>query len=611
MLSSPDLRSALETLNRMLTSPSDFAAIPPARHAVAAALNQRDQPLTRGPLTDELLATAEALARHPAGTVASPDSPLTLNRSGWAAGLVQMFAAPAWQTPDLRPLGDQPTWLWSAYARYLFAAPTCFDNAGHETRWAAHIGAHLAALVRMLEANRASSSVQAVAQLALAASDHWPAPDVGESLRLRRQHVGRLLTLLAPRLPVFAPAPARPDDGTPLRVALLGDGFSHLKNLLDPERIELTSYTLADLPSDIAARVQTLRDARFDAVIFAGDLTRTDSPLTALALHRVAPRQFATALCPHTTGLPEIDVFLGDSLSLQASHTERLGILPAALAFDPPASSAEASPSRSELGLPEDARLIVATAHPAHTSASIRTHWTRLLDDNAQARLILLPGTSGPSMEHLFAVCEHRYGDRVILAGQTPLEPSALLALLDVSDIYLPGDAPSDRFNRDLAQRLGICVPDSPARIDCLAFADSLTCILETACRHPDAPLIAPAVACDLATRHEEGNHLLALGRAARAVVYLLAAVDDPQAGPDVWHDLALALHANGQPAEAIQALETCVQRAPDRLDSWLLLSDWAADYGHHDLVRDIADIVRELAPADPRVTALAERLAS
>ena len=94
-------------------------------------------------------------------------------------------------------------------------------------------------------------------------------------------------------------------------------------------------------------------------------------------------------------------------------------------------------------------------------------------------------------------------------------------------------------------------------------------------------------------------------------MVYLLAAVDDPQAGPDVWHDLALALHANGQPAEAIQALETCVQRAPDRLDSWLLLSDWAADYGHHDLVRDIADIVRELAPADPRVTALAERLAS
>lgn len=621
MLSSPDLRSALETLTRLLAAPSDFAVIPSARLAVATALNQLDPPPARGPLTDALLAAAESLARHPAGSLASDDAApaLTPARTGWAGSLVQMLAAPAWQTSGLRPLGDQPAWLWTAYARYLFAAPASFETTEHETRWAAHIAGHLGALVRMLEGNRASSSVQAVARLAVDAADAWPAVGGGEQLRLRRQHIGRLLTLLASRLPAFARPSALPAEGAPLRVALIGDGSasagvfdsSHLRTLIDPERIDLTRCSSAELSDDIATRVQTLRDGHFDAVIFAGDLTRSSGPLTALALHRVAPIQFATALCPHTTGLPEIDVFLGDSLSSPDAHTERVAVLPAALAFAPPAPTEEIPPTRADLGLPEGARLLVATAHPAHTPASVRAHWTRLLDENAKTRLILLPGASGPEMDRLFAGCERRFGDRLILAGQTPLEAPALLALLGVCDIYLPGGSPGDRFNRDLAQRLGVCVPDAPARIDCLSFADALTSVLESACRAPDAPLTAPAAACDLATRHEQGNHLLAFGRADRAVVYLLAAVDDPQAGADVWHDLALALHANHQDAEAVQAMETCVRLSPDRLDSWLQLAEWATDYGHAELVGEIHEVVRTLAPDDPRVTSLAERLAS
>jgi hypothetical protein len=621
-VSAPRLRIALETLTGLLapSASGDLTSIPAARRAVASALNELAQPPSRGPLLDTLLAAAGSLAGHPAGTLSPGEAtPVAPAHSGWTGSVVHMLAAPAWQTPGLRPLGDQPAWLWPAYARYLFAAPAFFDTTENELRWSDHILVHLGALVRMLEGNRGSSSVKTIAQLAVNAADHWPAVGTGEHLRLRRHHVGRLLTLLAPRLPAFTPPPSLPSESSPLRIALIGDDSAsaagvldatHLKTLLDPERLELTHFPHHELPADTAARVETLRAAQFDALIFAGDLTRTAGPLTALALHRAAPHQFATALCPHTSGLPEIDLFLGDALTAQESHSERVVVLPAALAFDSPAPVDEPAPTRADFGLPADAQLFVTTAHPAHTPAAVREHWTRLLAENPQARLILLPGTAGPDMDRFLGDCEHRFGDRIIIAGHTPLEPAALHALLRVCDGYLPSGAPGDRAVRDLAQRLGLAVPGAPARIDCLSFADALTSVIECACRTPHAPLVVPPVNDDVATRHNEGNHLLAFGRPDRAVVYLLAAVDDPQAGPEVWHDLALALHANQQPAEAIQAMETCVRLAPDRLDSWLQLADWATDYGHTELVGEIHEVVRTLAPADPRVTALAERIA-
>jgi hypothetical protein len=622
------LHAALDKLLRLLRAPlaaSDVAqlsALHSARRTVAGALDETSAPPPRGPLTDALLAAADALAAHPLGAFVCTDDDAAFPptaapaSSGWRASLVRLFAAPAWLTSDLRPLADQPAWLWPAYARHLFAAPAFLRTTAHETRWSAHLLAHLEPLARMLETNRGSSSVRAAAQLALAASATWPAVGVDDQLRRRQLIVGRLRSLLAPRLPAFPVAAEGTPPSSPLRVGLLcaanipAPGIfdaTRLKTLLDPERVELCVYTETDLPGETDAQVETLRLARLDAVIFAGDLTADTWP-SALALHRVAPRQFATALCPLTTGLAEVDIFLADSAARPTAHTERLATLPAALAFDAPAE--EPTLSRAELGLPEDARLLAATVHPVHLGAATRARWRALLDADPRAQLILLPDASGPALDLMFADLTRDFGDRLIIAGNAPLPAPAIAALLRVTDTYLPSSAPGDRFARDLAQRLGVAAPDVPPRIDCLSFADALTTALETACRSPGQTLSIAAAASDLATRHEEGNHLLAFGRADRAVVYLLAAVDDPDAGPEVWHDLALALHANGQPAEAIQALETCVQRAPGRLESWLLLSDWASEYGQNELVRDIAGIVRELAPEDPRVTALAERIA-
>ncbi len=631
------LQSALQNLEDLLDPPpSELPAFLPrlesARSHVAQVLNQLDPAPSRGPWLDAVLATADCLNAHPAAACAGDDSRHPLMRKGWLGAVAQIFAAPAWQTPDLRPLDTLPVWLWTTYARHLFAGPAFFHSTGEEIRWAAHIHLQLDPLVRMLTHNRGSEIVKTTAALVLESSTQWPAVGTDDQRLLRQQSLGQLRTLLAPRLTPFSNV-GNPMPGHPLRVALItehlasGPGIyerDRLVSLLDLERVELTSFVLRSdpdnrlpdgprlLPESLQEQIALLREPAFDAVIFAGDIHNPHAPLAALALHRVANRQFAATPDGRTTGLPHIDIFLGDAAHAPAAHTERLAVLPAALAFErfnEPAPD-ESAPTRADLGLPEKTRLLVATLHPLHFTAETRAHWQLRLEKNREAQLIVLPDATGPALQLLLADLAAQFGDRLIAAGDAPLASPALAALLAVCDEYLPGSAPGDRLHLDLAQRLHLDVADAPARIDGLAFADALAAVLELACHQPHEPLVAPAVACDLATRHEQGNHLLAFGRADRAVVYLLAAVEDLDAGPDVWHDLALALHANGQPAEAIQAMETCVRRAPGRLDSWLILSDWASDYGQNELVRDIAGIVRELAPADPRVTALAERIA-
>ncbi|TSJ78573.1 tetratricopeptide repeat protein [Rariglobus hedericola] len=573
-------------------------------------------------MTDKLLVAAEALLTHPVATLVADDELPAIHANAavpvWLGSLIQVFTAPAWQLTQLRPLADQPTWLWPVYARYLFTSPAFLHNARHETQWAGHVLNQLEPLVRMLESNRGSSGVKAVASLAATAANNWPAVGGDDRLRLRQHHLGRLLTVLAPRLPAFVASLGSPAQSS-LRVGLICDGevntavvyaSSQLKTLLDNDRFELTVYQQADLPEDIAEQVETLRSAQLDAVIFAGDLTRTTSALTALALHRVAPRQFATALCPHTTGLPEIDVVLTDNRVPSSAYTERVAVLPSALAFSPTLISTDNSPTRADLGLPENGHLTVAIAHPRLMCADTLAQWQAVTTKDPSARLILLPGTEGIGLDLLLADIEPQFRDQLIIAGNTPLDSSAVATLLHVSDACLPGSSAADRSTSDAAQSFGLAVPNVPPRIDCLAFADALSGILETACRTFDASLVASPVPDDLATRHAQGKDLMAAGRPERAALYLLAAIEDPQAGAEVWQDLALALHGSGQTNEAIQALETCVRLNPERLDSWLQLAEWAGDYGHTELVAEISGVVQTLAPSDPRVSALAERIA-
>lgn len=106
--------------------------------------------------------------------------------------------------------------------------------------------------------------------------------------------------------------------------------------------------------------------------------------------------------------------------------------------------------------------------------------------------------------------------------------------------------------------------------------------------------------------RHVIGRALLATGRADRAVTYLLAAVQGEERNASLWLDIASALRANHQVAEAIQALEAGLRLDDSLLEGWLMLAELAQAAGATDLAREAGGVAQKLAPSDPRALALA-----
>ena len=105
--------------------------------------------------------------------------------------------------------------------------------------------------------------------------------------------------------------------------------------------------------------------------------------------------------------------------------------------------------------------------------------------------------------------------------------------------------------------------------------------------------------------RHLLGVALLKLGRADRAVLYLLEAVQHIENSAPAWSDLASAFRANGQMREAMQAVQVCLGIDGRHLDALLLLGEIA---GQTDQLADLTEVValaESIAPHDPRVRAL------
>lgn len=108
----------------------------------------------------------------------------------------------------------------------------------------------------------------------------------------------------------------------------------------------------------------------------------------------------------------------------------------------------------------------------------------------------------------------------------------------------------------------------------------------------------------DSKARHAHGCALLAAGNHARAVTYLLAALEGEGTNPTLWFDVATALRANGQMQQAIEALETCLRMDESQVDGWLLLAEISRAIGSTEMAREAATIAQKLAPANTRSAA-------
>ena len=185
----------------------------------------------------------------------------------------------------------------------------------------------------------------------------------------------------------------------------------------------------------------------------------------------------------------------------------------------------------------------------------------------------------------------------------------------------------------ELSVKIRNSMERSPLFLDTLAYGDAIGDLLEAAYdqlfiagreafRKDRTPLIAaeviPAVMArgavadarlglrsnpaDAAARRTLGNALLAEGKPARAVEYLLAAVQHDERNGALWFELSDALRRNGQKQQALEALEASLRIDETNVEAWLVFASLARECGNLDLSKEAAEIAKTLAPGDIRV---------
>jgi protein O-GlcNAc transferase len=159
-----------------------------------------------------------------------------------------------------------------------------------------------------------------------------------------------------------------------------------------------------------------------------------------------------------------------------------------------------------------------------------------------------------------------------------------------------------EAFRRDRTPIAMEPVPDVPAVLQSAASMFANAWLPEAADEVRRVLSVCPA--------HPQARHLLAAallrqGRGERALAYLLAAVQTAGASASLWHDLAVALHLNERIQESLQALRTCLQIDPSRVESWFMLREWAMEVGDAKTADDAIKSLQALAPSDARVCQL------
>jgi predicted O-linked N-acetylglucosamine transferase (SPINDLY family) len=120
--------------------------------------------------------------------------------------------------------------------------------------------------------------------------------------------------------------------------------------------------------------------------------------------------------------------------------------------------------------------------------------------------------------------------------------------------------------------------------------------------------LLAPS---ESAPRAALAQALVRQDRHADAAALWLSVVELTPEDAAAWHDLAVSSRDAGRNADAVQALQTALRLNPKRIESWLLLSAIAGQAGDEEMRRDVATVLKELAPDDPQVAELVAQTAA
>jgi predicted O-linked N-acetylglucosamine transferase (SPINDLY family)/glycosyltransferase involved in cell wall biosynthesis len=325
-----------------------------------------------------------------------------------------------------------PNWFVNDYLKFMFAAPTLFQEKGEADNYCRYVQGWVSYLHSNIFKNQNSQIWQDIAGFFTQSANFIPLYFNSENLKdiyTKRADIIEY-TLKSRGAAIDCIFPARPANRQKIRVGVLTKHFGAMTETfatlpafeyLNREQFEIILYALnldgnkleqycqsrADrlvkLSNELPSQVQTIRADDLDILLIATNITAVAHPISLLALHRLARVQTTCFNSPITTGMPHIDYYIAGKLMEpapegQEHYREQLATIDGpgcCFSYTLEPYTPNINFTRNSMGISEESVVFISSANLYKLVPELRETWAKIMAAVPNSVLFLMP--FGPS----------------------------------------------------------------------------------------------------------------------------------------------------------------------------------------------------------------------
>ncbi|MCW6052236.1 FkbM family methyltransferase [Lyngbya sp. CCAP 1446/10] len=330
-----------------------------------------------------------------------------------------------------------PNWFVNDYLKFMFAAPTLFQELGEADNYCHYVQGWVSYVHRNIFQNQNSQVWQEIAWFFTQSANFIPLYFNSENLKeIYRKRADIIEFAMKNRgAAIDCIFPARSANRQKIRVGVLTKHFGAMTETfatlpafeyLNREQFEIILYAinldgnkleqycqsradrLVQLSNDLPTQVQTIRADDLDILLIATNITAVTHPISLLALHRLARVQTTCFNSPVTTGMRHIDYYIAGKLMEptiegRTHYREELVTvdgLGCCFSYTLEPYTPNVQLTRNSLGISEESVVFVSSANLYKLVPELRETWAKILAAVPNSLLFLMP--FGPSWTNYY-----------------------------------------------------------------------------------------------------------------------------------------------------------------------------------------------------------------
>ncbi|MEG4398154.1 FkbM family methyltransferase [Microcoleus sp. N9_B2] len=330
-----------------------------------------------------------------------------------------------------------PNWFVNDYLKFMFAAPTLFQELGEADNYCHYVQGWVSYVHRNIFQNQNSQVWQEIAWFFTQSANFIPLYFNSENLKdIYTKRADIIEFAMKNRgAAIDCIFPARSANRQKIRVGVLTKHFGAMTETfatlpafeyLNREQFEIILYALnldgnkleqycqscADrlvkLSNDLPSQVLTIRADDLDILLIATNITAVTHPISLLALHRLARVQTTCFNSPVTTGIRHIDYYIAGKLMEpapegQEHYREELATIDGpgcCFSYTLEPYTPNINFTRNSIGISEESVVFISSANLYKLVPELRETWAKIMAAVPNSVLFLMP--FGPSWTNYY-----------------------------------------------------------------------------------------------------------------------------------------------------------------------------------------------------------------